>query len=71
MNLNFRLKCPDLFLFNILHVPFILPAASVTVLPSKAPRARALVWVSQDTPFSTAYSSSLNISSIPKFLCNV
>lgn len=43
MNLKFRPKCPDLRLFNILHILFILPAASVTVLPSKAPRARALV----------------------------
>ena len=71
MNLKFRPKGSDLCLFNILHALFILPAASVTVLPSTAPRARALMWVSLETLFSTVYSSSLNISSILKFLCNV
>lgn len=57
VNLKFRPKCPDLCLFNILHALFILPAASVSVLLSRAPRARALLWMSLETLFSTVYSS--------------
>lgn len=58
MNVKFRVRCPGLGLFNILHALFILLAVSVTLLLTRAPGARSL-----ETLFSTIYSSSLKISS--------